>query len=131
MWPDDLQNAVVANWPIGAAERRIWDIVWTYTWTETPNPATVGTVWDHRNTRNHWGYEPSTPYWQSLSEQLWMVSRQDFNNLKDEVDRLKDDNIELRRQVSNLQSMVLNLDWLISEVKQTLRFRYVNNDNDR
>ena len=130
MWPDEEQNTVATNWLIGAVERRLWDVVWTYTWTETPNPA-AGTVWDYRNVHNRWGYEPSTPYWQSLSEQLWMVSRQDFNNLKDDFNRLKDENIELRRQVSNLQSMVLNLDWLIGEVKQTLRFRYVNNDNDR
>lgn len=130
MWPDDLQNAVAANWPIGATERRIWDYIWTYTWEEAAAPI-PDTAWEYRSVRNHWGYEPSTPYWQSLSEQLWMTSRQDFNNLKDEFNRLKDENIELRRQVSNLQSMVLDLDWLISEVKQILRFRYINNDNDR
>lgn len=129
MWPDDAQNTVVANWPIGEVERRIWDYVWTYTWTETPT--TTGTVWDYRNVRNNWWYEQYTPYWQSLSEQLWMVSRQDFNNLKDEFNRLRDENRDLRQQVSTLQNMVINLDWLIGEVKQILRFRYVNNDNDR
>lgn len=130
MWPDDLQNTVATNWPIGAAERRIWDYIWTYAWEEAAAPI-PDDARNYRNVHNSWGYEPSTPYWQSLSEQLWMTSKQDFNNLKDEVNRLKDENIELRRQLSNLQSMVLNLDWLIGEVKQTLRFRYINNDNDR
>lgn len=130
MWPDDVQNTVAANWPIATADRRIWDYIWTYTWEEAAAPI-PDAAWNYRNVRDNWGYEPSTPYWQSLSEQLWMVSRQDFNNFKDEFDRLKDENIELRRQISNLQSMVLDLDWLISEVKQILRFRYINNDNDR
>lgn len=118
MWPDDLQNnAVAANWMIG-------NIVWTYTTVATP-------AWEDRNIHGSWGYTPSTHYWQRISEQLWCVSQDDFDELEKKVHKLIDENMELRQQVSHLQSMVISLDWLVCEFKQVLRFRYVDNDNDR
>ena len=125
MWPDDAQNTVAATWLAGAAERRIENIVWwTYTFNETP-------AWNYREVQGNWGYTPSTHYWQRISEQLWCVSQDDFDELEKKVHKLIDENMELRQQVSHLQSMVISLDWLVCEFKQVLRFRYVDNDNDR
>lgn len=125
MWPDDAQNTVAANWQIGAVERRIENIVWwTYTFNETP-------AWNYREVQGSWGYTPSTHYWQRISEQLWCASQDDFDELEKKVHKLIDENMELRQQVSHLQSMVISLDWLVCEFKQVLRFRYVDNDNDR
>lgn len=134
MWPDEWQF-VTLNW-----------LTWMGQWWQNATPQTRGQELERAftvaaNTMNAarneiWprigdyaeAYHPQhyTPYWRSVYEELWFVWRDEFKELEDTIDRLRTENIELRQQVSSLQSMVLNLDALISEVKQILRFKYVD-----
>jgi len=134
MWPDEWQF-VTLNW-----------LTWMAQWWQNATPQTRGQELETAftaaaNTMNAarneiWprigdyveAYRPQQyqPYWRSIYEELWFVSRDEFKELENTIDRLRDENVGLRQQVSNLQSMILNLDWLIGEVRQILRFRYVD-----
>ena len=134
MWPDETQFVTLnwltwmAQWWTGAtAQTRGQEIETAFTVAANTMNAARNEPWIRIGDYAE-AYRPQhyTPYWRSVYEELWFVWRDEFKELEDTIDRLRTENIELRQQVSSLQSMVLNLDWLIGEVKQILRFKYVD-----
>lgn len=134
MWPDETQFVTLnwltwmAQWWTGAtAQTRVQEVERAFTAAANTMNAARNEIWPRIGDYAE-AYRPQqyTPYWRSIYEELWFVSRDEFKELEDNIDRLRTENIGLRQQVSNLQSMILNLDALISEVKQVLRFKYVD-----
>jgi len=134
MWPDETQFVTLnwltwmAQWWTGAtAQTRVQEVERAFTTAANTMNAARNEIWPRIGDYAE-AYRPQQyqPYWRSIYEELWFVSRDEFKELEDNIDRLRTENIGLRQQVSNLQSMILNLDALISEVKQVLRFKYVD-----
>ena len=135
MRPDEWQFATLnwltwmaQWWPVPTAgQTRGQELEAEYTAAVAERNAARGGLWTRIG--DYVGaYRPQQyqPYWRSIYEELWFVWRDEFKELEETIDRLRSENIELRQQVSSLQSMAVDLNWLVCEIRQILRFRYVD-----
>ena len=95
----------------------------------------MATIWNFQEAytiTNWWsGYTPYTPYWESIANHTtatweYYQANVDVEDLKRRVRLLENELATTKERCANLEHIVMNLDAMVHEMKDSIWFRYID-----